>query len=82
VAGCSSGDGSATTNNADYPAARNLNLTPEEKRVYSRLFRQADSDSVGVVTGDVAAKFFDKTRLDSSILGEVGLVPWPSRAGL
>lgn len=49
----------------------NLNLTPEEKRVYGQLFRQADTESVGVVTGEVAVKFFEKTRLDSSILGEV-----------
>lgn len=49
----------------------NLNLTPEEKRIYGLLFRQADTDSVGVVTGDVAVKFFEKTRLDSAVLGEV-----------
>ncbi|KAL1837513.1 hypothetical protein VTJ49DRAFT_3680 [Mycothermus thermophilus] len=53
------------------PGAPNLNLTPEEKRVYGQLFRQADSDNVGVVTGDVAVKFFEKTRLDSRILGEI-----------
>lgn len=52
-------------------AAPNLNLTPDEKRVYGQLFRQADTDSVGVVTGEIAVKFFEKTRLDSRILGEV-----------
>ncbi|KAI1381600.1 hypothetical protein F4677DRAFT_403559 [Hypoxylon crocopeplum] len=52
-------------------AAASLNLTPEEKRVYGQLFRQADSDGVGVVTGEVAVKFFEKTRLDSRILGEI-----------
>ncbi|KAL8282374.1 hypothetical protein RB597_009878 [Gaeumannomyces tritici] len=51
--------------------APNLNLTVEEKRVYGQLFRQADLDGVGVVTGDVAVKFFDKTRLDSRVLGEI-----------
>ncbi|KAM3534335.1 hypothetical protein MY4038_002433 [Beauveria bassiana] len=55
-----------------YPAAPpNLNLTPDEKRVYGQLFRQADTDGVGVVTGDVAVTFFDKTRLDSRILGQI-----------
>jgi len=49
----------------------NLNLTAEEKRVYGHLFRQADTDSVGVVTGEIAVKFFEKTRLDSRVLGEV-----------
>lgn len=48
-----------------------MNLTPEEKRVYGQLFRQADTDNVGVVTGEVAVKFFEKTRLDSKVLGEV-----------
>lgn len=52
-------------------AGPNLNLSPEEKRLYGQLFRQADSDSVGVVTGDVAVTFFEKTRLDSATLGEV-----------
>ncbi|KAL2149743.1 hypothetical protein VTH82DRAFT_8395 [Thermothelomyces myriococcoides] len=51
--------------------APNLNLTPEEKRVYGQLFRQADADNVGVITGDVAVKFFEKTRLDSRVLGEI-----------
>ncbi|KAK3370854.1 hypothetical protein B0T24DRAFT_627197 [Lasiosphaeria ovina] len=49
----------------------NLNLTPEEKRVYGQLFRQADTDGVGVVTGEIAVKFFEKTRLDSRVLGEI-----------
>ncbi|KAJ6783195.1 hypothetical protein PWT90_01235 [Aphanocladium album] len=52
-------------------AQPNLNLTPDEKRLYGQLFRQADTDGVGVVTGDVAVTFFDKTRLDSRILGEI-----------
>ncbi|KAG6001559.1 hypothetical protein E4U54_001044, partial [Claviceps lovelessii] len=52
-------------------APPNLNLSPEEKRVYGQLFRQADTEGVGVVTGDVAVKFFEKTRLDSRILGEI-----------
>ncbi|OLN92228.1 putative calcium-binding protein [Colletotrichum chlorophyti] len=52
-------------------AAPNLNLSPEEKRVYGQLFRQADTDSVGVVTGETAVKFFEKTRLDSRVLGEI-----------
>ncbi|KAI0852005.1 hypothetical protein F5Y00DRAFT_228386 [Daldinia vernicosa] len=52
-------------------AAPALNLTPEEKRVYGQLFKQADTDNVGVVTGEVAVKFFEKTRLDSRVLGEI-----------
>lgn len=48
-----------------------MNLSPEEKRVYGLVFHQADTESVGVVTGEVAVQFFEKTRLDSRILGEV-----------
>lgn len=63
---------SSTVNKFANAAQPNLNLTPEEKRVYGQLFRQADTDGVGIVTGETAVKFFEKTRLDSGILGEVG----------
>jgi hypothetical protein len=52
-------------------AAPTLNLTPEEKRVFGQLFRQADTEGLGVVTGEVAVKFFEKTRLEPRVLGEV-----------
>lgn len=55
-------------------AAPSLNLTPEEKRVFGQLFRQADTESIGVVTGEVAVKFFEKTRLEPRILGEVSFI--------
>ncbi len=55
-------------------ASSNLSLTPDEKRAYGQLFRQADTDGVGVVTGENAVKFFEKTRLDSAVLGEVSAV--------
>ena len=48
-----------------------LNLTQDERRAYGQLFQQADPEGLGVVTGDVAVKFFEKTGLDSSVLGEV-----------
>jgi hypothetical protein len=48
-----------------------LNLTPDEKRVFGQLFQQADTDSLGVVTGEVAVKFFERTKLAPSVLGEV-----------
>ncbi|KAI0015674.1 hypothetical protein F4780DRAFT_773379 [Xylariomycetidae sp. FL0641] len=51
-------------------SAPKLNLNAEEKRVYGWLFSQADSDN-SVVTGEVAVRFFEKTRLDSRILGEI-----------
>jgi hypothetical protein len=48
-----------------------LNLTLEEKRVFGQLFRQADREGLGVVTGEVAVKFFEQTRLEPRILGKV-----------
>lgn len=49
----------------------NLNLTAEEKRVYGQLFRAADPDGFEVVSGEVAVKFFEKTKLPADTLGEV-----------
>ncbi len=52
-------------------APANLNLSAEEKRVFYQLFQAADTDGLGVVTGEVAVKFFEKTKLPPPILGEV-----------
>ncbi len=50
----------------------NLHLSPEERRLFGQLFSAADTDKIGVVTGEVAVKFFEKTRLPPDVLGEVG----------
>lgn len=52
-------------------AQSSLNLTSDEKRLYGQLFQQADSDKLGVVTGEVAVKFFERTKLEPGVLGEV-----------
>ena len=49
----------------------NLNLTPEEKRVFYQLFQAADKTNLGVITGEVAITFFEKTNLPADILGLV-----------
>ena len=49
----------------------NLHLSPEERRYFGQLFSAADTDKLGVVTGEVAVKFFEKTRLSSDVLGEI-----------
>jgi len=49
----------------------NLNLTAEEKRVYGNLLKEADPDGFGAVSGDVAVKFFERTRLPPDVLGQV-----------
>ncbi|KAF8426694.1 hypothetical protein EV426DRAFT_641081 [Tirmania nivea] len=49
----------------------NLFLTPDEKRVFGQLFQAADSEGLGVVTGELAVKFFEKSGLNPRILGEI-----------
>ncbi|CCX29879.1 Similar to Uncharacterized calcium-binding protein C800.10c; acc. no. Q9HGL2 [Pyronema omphalodes CBS 100304] len=46
-------------------------LTPEEKSVFGQLFRAADTENIGVVTGELAVKFFEKSGLSPRILGEI-----------
>lgn len=50
----------------------NLHLSLEERRVFGQLFAAADTEKLNVITGEVAVKFFEKTRLPSAVLGEVG----------
>lgn len=60
--------------NADrcfYVEHPNLQLSPEERRYFGQLFSAADTDKIGVVTGEVAVKFFEKTKLPPATLGEV-----------
>ncbi|KIV91914.1 hypothetical protein PV10_06405 [Exophiala mesophila] len=49
----------------------NLNLSPEEKRVYGQLLKEADPDGFGAVSGDVAVKFFERTKLQPDVLGQI-----------
>ncbi|KAI9684669.1 MAG: hypothetical protein M1829_000043 [Trizodia sp. TS-e1964] len=60
----------------------NLNLTPEEKRVFGQLFQAADTEGIGVVTGEVAVKFFEKTRLEPRVLGEIWQIADTENRGL
>lgn len=57
----------------DVPAQRhpNLHLTPEEKRVFYQLFQAADTTNLGVITGEIAVPFFEKTHLPPDTLGLV-----------
>lgn len=55
------------------PEHPNLHLSPEERRLFGQLFSAADSEKIGVVTGEVAVKFLEKTRLPPDVLGEVAL---------
>lgn len=46
-------------------------MSPEERRLYVRLFREADTADLGVITGEAAVKFFKNTKLPALILGEI-----------
>ncbi|KAL8692269.1 MAG: hypothetical protein Q9224_003993, partial [Gallowayella concinna] len=60
----------------------NLNLSPEERRYFGQLFTAADTDKIGVVTGEVAVKFFEKTRLPPATLGEIWQIADTENRGL
>ncbi|KAK6361687.1 hypothetical protein TWF730_005401 [Orbilia blumenaviensis] len=49
----------------------NLVLTPEEKKVFGQLFQAADTQNLGVITGELAVKFFEKSGLKPQTLGEI-----------
>ncbi|EON61635.1 hypothetical protein W97_00850 [Coniosporium apollinis CBS 100218] len=59
-----------------------LNLTPEEKRVFGQLFARADTEKIGVVTGEVAVKFFEPTKLPAPVLGEIWQIADTENRGL
>nr|POF17765.1 putative calcium-binding protein [Quercus suber] len=59
-----------------------LNLTAEEKRAYGFLFNQADSDQLGVVTGERAVAFFERTHVSPNVLGEIWQIADTENRGL
>ncbi|KAF2742921.1 hypothetical protein M011DRAFT_252083 [Sporormia fimetaria CBS 119925] len=59
-----------------------LNLTPDEKRAFHFLFQQADTEKLGVVTGEVAVKFFERTKLAPAVLGEIWQIADTENRGL
>ena len=60
----------------------NLHLSPDERRLFGQLFAQADTDKIGVVTGERAVSFFEKTRLPSDVLGEIWQIADEENRGL
>ncbi|KAL8769593.1 MAG: hypothetical protein Q9194_005399, partial [Teloschistes cf. exilis] len=60
----------------------NLELTSEERRYFGQLFSAADTDKIGVVTGELAVKFFEKTGLPPATLGEIWQIADTENRGL
>ncbi|KAI6808137.1 hypothetical protein KC332_g13150 [Hortaea werneckii] len=59
-----------------------LNLTHEEKRAFSYLFAQADTDNLGVLTGERAVSFFERTHIPPQTLGEIWQIADTENRGL
>ncbi|KEQ68611.1 hypothetical protein M436DRAFT_57941, partial [Aureobasidium namibiae CBS 147.97] len=59
-----------------------LNLSADEKRYYGQLFQQADTDRLGVVTGEIAVRFFEKTKVAPNVLGEIWQIADHENRGL
>ncbi|ODH45760.1 hypothetical protein GX48_08160 [Paracoccidioides brasiliensis] len=60
----------------------NLNLTPEEKRVFYKLFQAADKTNLGVITGEVAVSFFERSNLPAETLGLIWQIADTQNRGL
>ncbi|THZ33222.1 hypothetical protein D6C91_00007 [Aureobasidium pullulans] len=67
---------------ADHFNQNNLNLSTDEKRYYGQLFQQADTDRLGVVTGEIAVRFFEKTKVAPNVLGEIWQIADHENRGL
>ncbi|EME85636.1 uncharacterized protein MYCFIDRAFT_213937 [Pseudocercospora fijiensis CIRAD86] len=66
----------------DYGEHAILNLSPDEKRAFAYLFQQADKDQLGVVTGENAVSFFERTNLSPNVLGEIWQIADTENRGL
>ncbi|KAI4719089.1 hypothetical protein E4T48_04607 [Aureobasidium sp. EXF-10727] len=67
---------------ADHFNQNNLNLSADEKRYYGQLFQQADTERLGVVTGEIAVRFFEKTKVAPNVLGEIWQIADHENRGL
>lgn len=56
-------------------------LTPEEKQLYSHLFKELDPETSGVITGDKARSTFEKSGLPPAILGKIWQIADPNSLG-
>ncbi|KAL4872728.1 hypothetical protein BDV12DRAFT_161423 [Aspergillus spectabilis] len=67
---------------ADNARQPNLNLTAEEKRIFYQLFQAADTTNLGVITGEIAVPFFEKTKLTPDTLGLIWQIADRENRGL
>ncbi|KAK7203430.1 hypothetical protein BZA70DRAFT_79921 [Myxozyma melibiosi] len=56
---------------ATQPPPPRLSLTAEERSMYGQLFKSLDTESIGVVTGEVARSLFERSGLSPMVLGRI-----------
>lgn len=59
-----------------------VGLTPEEKSLYSRLFKSLDTNGTHVISGDKARSTFEKSGLLPSVLGEIWQIADQNNLGI
>lgn len=50
--------------------------------MFQYLFQQADTEKLGVITGEIAVKFFERTKLAPAVLGEIWQIADTENRGL
>lgn len=63
------------------PAAPSIQLTPAEKTLFGKLFRQADPNFSQFVSGDAASQLFIKSGLPPVLLGQIWQMADPQNTG-
>ncbi|GAA6005444.1 hypothetical protein JCM11491_003644 [Sporobolomyces phaffii] len=63
------------------PSLTSYNPTGNEKEAYNYLFKKADTESLGVLTGDLAVPFFSHSSLPPILLGEIWQISDPENNG-
>lgn len=59
-----------------------MGLTPEEKSLYSKLFKSLDTSGTHVISGDKARSTFEKSGLLPSVLGEIWQIADQNNLGI
>ncbi|GAA5947699.1 hypothetical protein JCM3765_001041 [Sporobolomyces pararoseus] len=63
------------------PSLTSYKPSSNEKEAYNYLFKKADTESLGVLTGDLAVPFFSNSALPPILLGEIWQISDPENNG-
>ncbi|EGW32417.1 uncharacterized protein SPAPADRAFT_67033 [Spathaspora passalidarum NRRL Y-27907] len=56
---------------AQAPPTFKVGLTPDEKKLYTQLFKSLDPENTGIITGEKSRSTFESSGLPPAILGEI-----------